>query len=140
MREAVLVAGCILSPFLGTENPANILTKPLPWFSLKIFVEPLLLWKGNTVDAPSGTSNPEGSDTGPGLTVPDEQLSHGHDSANVSGHAILTILCGNQCAVLHNAMPTDNEFLHGVRLVITFNFTQLWMDFTFSVYHSDCLL
>ena len=38
----------------GTENPADILTKPLPWFSLKVFVEPLLLWKGDTVEPPSG--------------------------------------------------------------------------------------
>ena len=54
------------------ENPADILTKPLPWFSLKIFVKPMLPWKGDTVDTPSGTSNPEGSDAGLDLTVPGE--------------------------------------------------------------------
>ena len=52
-------------------------------------------------------------DPGPGSTVPDEQLSHGHDSSNMSGHAILAILCGNQCTALHDTEPTDNEFLHG---------------------------
>ena len=86
------------------------------WWLLSclLFVEPLLSWKGDIVDAPLGTSNPEGSDAGPGLTVPDEQLSHGHDLANVSGHAILAVLCGNQCAVLYDMMPTDKEFLDGV--------------------------
>ena len=76
----------------GAENPADILTKPLPWFSLKVFVEPFLLWKGDTVDAPLGTSNPEGSDAGPGSTVLEEQLSHGLDSSNMSGHAIQAVL------------------------------------------------
>ena len=51
----------------GTENPADILTKPLPWYTMKAFVEPLLLWKGDTLNAPSGSSIPEGSDTSPGL-------------------------------------------------------------------------
>ena len=44
------------------------------------------------------TANP--TDMGPGLTVPGEQLSHGRDSSNVSGHAIPAILHGNQCNVL----------------------------------------
>ena len=93
--EAVFGGWVCFEHILGTENPADILMKPLPWFSLKVFVKPLLLWKGDTVDAPSGTSNPEGSDVGPGLTVPDEQLSHGCDLANMSGHAILAVLHGN---------------------------------------------
>ena len=71
-------------------------------------------------------------DAGPGLTVPDEHLSHGCDSANMSGHTIPAVLCGNQCAVLCDAMPADNEFLHGVQSVMTFNFTQIWMDFLFA--------
>ena len=105
----------------GTENPANILTKPLPWFSLKIFVKPLLLWEGNTVDALLGTSHPEGSDTGPGSTVLDEQPSQKQDSAHVIGHTVPAVPCGNQCAVLHDATPTNIEILHGVQLVMTFN-------------------
>ena len=97
----------------GAENPADILTKPLPWFSLKIFVKPLLPWKGDTVDTRLGTSDPEGSNAGPGLTAPGEQLSHGRDSSNVSWHTIPAVLCGNQYTVLCDTEPTDNEFLHG---------------------------
>ena len=57
----------------------------------------------------------QGSDEGPGLTVPDEQLSHGRDLSNASGHTIPAVLCGDQCAVLCDTKPTDNEFLHGVQ-------------------------
>ena len=60
-------------------------------------------------------------DVGLGLTVLDEQLSHGPDSANVGGHAIPAILCGNQCAVLYDTMPTNNGFLHGGWIVIIFD-------------------
>ena len=52
-------------------------------------------------------------DAGSGLTVPDEQVSHGCDLVNVSGHAIPAVLYNNQYAVLYDAMPTNNEFLHG---------------------------
>ena len=48
------------------ENALDIMTKPLAWANLRVFVEPLLLWKGDTVDAPSGSSNPEGSVAHPG--------------------------------------------------------------------------
>ena len=65
--------------------------------------------------------NPHLLNAGPGLTVPGEQLSHGRDSSNVSGHAIPAIPCGNQYAVLYDTKPTDNEFLHGVWLVMTFD-------------------
>ena len=71
------------------------------------------------------------SDTGPRLRVPHEQASHGRDLAQVGGHTILVILHSNQCVALFDAMPTDIEFLHGVWLVITFDFTQIWMDFKF---------
>ena len=43
------------------------MTKPLPWFALKIFVEPLLMWKGDPANVPSSGPIPEGSDTSPGL-------------------------------------------------------------------------
>ena len=33
---------------------------------------------------------------------------------------------------LFDAMPADNEFLHGVQMVTTFDFTRIWMDFTFA--------
>ena len=110
VREAVAGGWLHFEHIPGTENPANILTKLLPWFSLKIFVKPLLLWKGDMVDAPTGTSNPEGSDAGLGSKVPPEPPSRGCDSAQVGGHAIPAILCGNQYAVLYDAMPTDSEF------------------------------
>ena len=58
--EAVAGGWVRFEHILGTENPANVLTKPLPWFSLKVFVKLLLLWKGDTIDAPSGTSDLEG--------------------------------------------------------------------------------
>ena len=76
-------------------------------------------------------------DTGPGLTVPDEQLSHGRDSANVSRHTIPAVLYNNQYAVLYDAMPADNEFLHSGQIVIIFNFTQIWMDIRPHVYQPD---
>ena len=131
----LLGADCILSTFQEHKNPANILTKPLPWFSLKIFVEPLLPWKGNTVDAPLGTANPEGSDAGLGSTVPDELQSHKQDLMHVNGHDSICVpaaLCGNQCAVLFDTMPTDNEFLHGMLTVMAFDFTWIGMGFVFA--------
>ena len=51
------------------------------------------------------------SDVGPGERVLGEPPSHGHDSANVSGHAIPAVLCSNQYAVLFDAEPTENEVL-----------------------------
>ena len=65
VREAVAGGWVRFDHIPGAENPADILSKPLPWFVLKVFVEPLLPWKCDTVDSPSGTSNPEGSDAGP---------------------------------------------------------------------------
>ena len=32
-----------------TDNPADILTKPLPWHKARVHVEPLLFWKGEMV-------------------------------------------------------------------------------------------
>ncbi len=66
VREAV-AGGWLRFEFIpGTENPADILTKPLPWANLRVFAEPLLFWKGDTSDAgrATGTST-EGSDEGP---------------------------------------------------------------------------
>ena len=56
--EAV-AAGIVRFEFLpGRENPSDILTKNLPWAKARVFVEPLLLWKGETVS--SGTPNQRG--------------------------------------------------------------------------------
>ena len=53
------------------------------------------------------------------MTVPDERPSQ--DLAHVIGHAVPAVPYGNQCAVLHDTMPTDIEFLHGVWSVIMFD-------------------
>ena len=52
-------------------------------------------------------------DAGPGMEVPGDSTSQGRDSVNVSGHAIPTVLYGNQCAVLCDAEPTEIEDLDG---------------------------
>ena len=64
-------------------------------------------------------------DTGPGLQVPNEQLSPGCDSANVSGHAIPAVPCGNQCAVLFDAEPTELEDLDGFWFGHNVRFTRI---------------
>jgi len=71
VREAVAGGWIRFEHISGLENPADILTKPLPWFKMKLFVEPLLLWKGNPLDAPSVTQFTEGSDAGPSPGVAD---------------------------------------------------------------------
>ena len=70
VREAVAWGWLRFEHIDGIDNPADILTKPLPWHQLRVFVEPLLMWKGDTNEAnESGRSvsgpNPEGSDDGP---------------------------------------------------------------------------
>ena len=101
----------------GTENPADILTKPLPWFMLKVYVEPLLLWKGDTANTPSGSSNPEGSDVNPG-SVPSE-MNHEQDSVQVGvrngqvAFQIPTILYNNQYAVLADTYSTESKNIDG---------------------------
>ena len=94
----------------GTENPADIFTKPLPWASLRVFVEPLLFWKGDTARA-TGTST-EGSIEGPrydqvAISATDDPraTSQGGD-ARVQGTTVLDssnngdVLWNNQYAVL----------------------------------------
>ncbi len=85
VREAVAGGWLRFEHIPGTENPADILTKPLPWYMLRVFVEPLLMWKGDTNDAPTGSSDPEGSITGNApVTSPSRELpvpseaSHGN--------------------------------------------------------------
>ena len=52
-------------------------------------------------------------DAGPGMEVPGDSTSQGHDSVNESGHAIPAVLHGNQCAVLFDTEPTELEDLDG---------------------------
>ena len=64
-------------------------------------------------------------DAGPGLRVPEEQLSHGRDSSNTSGHAIPAVPHGDQCVALFDAEPTEDEILHGGWMVTTFDSLKL---------------
>jgi hypothetical protein len=74
VREAVAGGWLRFEHIAGTENPADILTKPLAWHMMRVFVEPLLMWKGDTLDAPTGSQDPEGSIT---LEQPVTGPSHG---------------------------------------------------------------
>ena len=69
VREAVAGGWLRFEHIPGTENPADIFTKPLPWHTMRAFVEPLLMWKGET-DVASGAQSPEGSDKDPGCDTP----------------------------------------------------------------------
>ena len=61
----------------GTENPADMFTKPLAWNMLRAFVEPLPFWMGDAKDAPTGSSDPEGSDTSPSHEQPFTRVRRG---------------------------------------------------------------
>jgi len=89
------------------------LTKPLAWAGLRVFVEPLLLWKGDTVNAPSGSSDPEGSVARPGREQ--SRVASSHEIRDVNrpnvragtaraGRGLETadarVLSGNQYAAL----------------------------------------
>ena len=65
------------------------------------------------------------ADAGPGSTVPEEQLSYGRDSANVSGHTIPAVLHGDQYAVLFDTEPTEDEILHRRQMVTMFDLLEL---------------
>ncbi len=66
VREAIAGGWLRFEHLPGTENPADIMTKSLPWFKMKVFVEPMLFWKGDTTEVPSRDDIPEGSVTSPG--------------------------------------------------------------------------
>ena len=63
VREAVAGGWLRFEHIPGTENPADIFTKALAWNVMGAFVEPLLLWKGETSQLPDETNHPEGSVT-----------------------------------------------------------------------------
>ena len=67
----------------------------------------------------------KGHDAGLGSTVLEEQLSHGQDSSNVSGHEIPAVPCGDQCTALFDTEPTEDEILHGGWTVIVFDSLKL---------------
>ena len=113
VREAIAGGWLRFEHIPGTQNPSDILTKSLAWALLRQFVEPLLLWKGDTADAPSGSPNPEGSVTRPGPEQSRVASSRGETPTNGMGsnenpeagaHAgapsVLQELWNNQYAVL----------------------------------------
>jgi hypothetical protein len=63
VREAIAGGWLRFEHLPGPQNPADIFTKSLSWSNLKIFVEPLLFWKGDTADPPATEVSMEGSDT-----------------------------------------------------------------------------
>ena len=115
VREAVASGWLRFEHIDGKENPADILTKPLAWFSLRVFVEPLLLWKGDTKEAgasdpPGGSTNPEGSDVDPGLARSRDTARSVTDTRDVNGNGRNTranVLWNNQYASL--ADETDGN-------------------------------
>ena len=98
VREAIAGGWLRFEHLPGTENPSDILTKSLPWFMLKVFVEPLLDWKGDTSQIRTGSQNPEGSITSHGsqdpVTSPSPDLpesgtpSHGWIETPARGRAV----------------------------------------------------
>ncbi len=109
VREAVAGGWLRFEHIPGTENASDILTKPLAWFMMRVFVEPLLLWRGDTADIPSAP-NPEGSDTSPGHGTRDCS-DHGRDStgggasevtrqSEPAGTPARSVLWNNQYAAL----------------------------------------
>ena len=135
VREAIAGGWLRFENIPGTENPADIMTKPLAWHVLQQYVEPMLLWKGETLDAPSGSPNPEGSDAGPGLNgsrvdaesrIPDgngqgrarlnDTNANSDASAPIHG-AILPALWNNQCAALADTEEATQMVFDGESVV-----------------------
>ena len=77
---------------------------------MRVFVEPLLMWKGDMKEAktpPGSNTNPEGSDAGPGLEqsrdVAETVTTGNRDSKGNAGNAGVTranLLWNNQCEPL----------------------------------------
>ena len=119
VREAMASGWLRFEHMPGTENPADILTKYLPWFKLKVFVEPLLFWKGDPAP-PSRVQDTEGSDKRPGRdSARDSDMcdrrdetpmaNRGYDENGLTRHEVTTqslsvpaayVLRGNRYAAL----------------------------------------
>ena len=107
VREAIAGGWIRFEHIPGTANPADVLTKALPWAVLRQYIEPLLLWKGDTLDAPSGSSNPEGSITGPAHERPSVSATSDRD-----GHADVTDGNGPAVQVLDAHVLDDAPAIH----------------------------
>ena len=121
VREAIAGGWLRFEHIPGTENPSDVLTKSLAWNVLRVYVEPLLFWKGDTADAPSGSSNPEGSVERPahgttresGVSGLDHAVStdvdfnQNHDPDGAHGGPAFHRLWNNQWAALMDSDGTD---------------------------------
>ena len=91
VREAVASGWLRFEHMPGTENPADVFTKPLPWHTMKNFIEPLLMWKGDLDEidganqSPKGSRNPEGSDADPGRDSTRDSEQDWIEVGNVNG-------------------------------------------------------
>ncbi len=121
VREAIAGGWLRFEHIPGSENPSDILTKSLAWNVLRVYVEPLLFWKGDTAEAPSGSSNPEGSIERPahGTTresgvsgldqevSPDVDSNQTHDPDGAHGVPAFHQLWNNQYAALMDSDGTE---------------------------------
>jgi hypothetical protein len=118
VREAIAGGWLRFEHIPGDQNPADILTKSLAWAVSRYYVEPMLLWKGDTHDIPSGSLNTEGSVTGPrpkltegvvadegvALLVGDgnaRESAPNHDLGETTSTPVIPELWNNQYAVLY---------------------------------------
>lgn len=130
VREAIAGGWMRFEHIPGTQNPADILTKSLAWAVSRYYVEPMLFWKGETLDAPSGSLNTEGSVTGPRPKLTDGVVAdkkakkqvrfscdeedaqvdaRGQDLVETTSTPVFPELWNNQYAVLYyeDEMETD---------------------------------
>ena len=107
VREAIAGGWLRFEHIPGTANPADILTKPLPWATMREYVGPLLFWKGEMV-VPSGSQNPEGSDTNPGQDYTRDS-SLVADSGHGGNPPVMSRLWNNRYAVLVDVDDDDGR-------------------------------
>ena len=104
VREAIAGGWLRFKHIPGMANLADILMKPLPWATMREYVEPLLFWKGET-NVPSGSQNPEGSDTNLGRDYTWD-LSLVADHGHRGNPPVMSRLWNNRYAVL---VDVDDE-------------------------------
>ena len=81
--------------------------KPWPWATMHEYVEPLLFWKGETM-VPSGSQNPEGSDTNPGQDYTRDS-SLVADSGHGGNPPVMSRLWNNHYVVLVDVDDNDGR-------------------------------
>ena len=105
VREAIAGGWLCFEHIPGTANPADILMKPLPWATMREYVEPLLFWKGE-MNVPSGSQNPEGSDMNP-VRDYTRDLSLVADGGHGGNPPVMLRLWNNRYAVLVDVDDDD---------------------------------